>query len=100
MMPDGVLLEAIGEERGQRRQVAPDGVGGQPLMDDRLTPRHDVGARCIEDLFGPGRVGRGLNILSSLPVSLPRVWCREVGHPFEFGGNLGHGSKWGGGQTG
>ncbi len=99
-MQHGVAFAEIGIEGGQRCQLTPNGVVGELLLHELLTPGNDVCLGNLPELLRSMHAGIRHKIFDVLLIGPPSVGVGEVGKPFKLGGNLGEGLKLIGGEGG
>jgi hypothetical protein len=92
-MQHRVSLAEIGVERGQRRQLAPDGVVGKLLRDELLPPCNHMGAGNFPELFRPMHACIRHKVCDVLLIGPSGVGIGEIGKPFELWGDRREGLK-------
>ena len=88
-MQHRVTVAEIGVERGQRGELAPDGVVGQLLLHEVLAPGDDVDARHVAELGGLPQACEGHEVIEVLLVRPARVGIGQVRKPFDLRGDVG-----------
>lgn len=97
-MQDRVTVTQVGIERGEGGKFAPDGIVGEALPSELLTPGNHMGAGHVPELFRLPQACEDLKVFDVLLVGAAGVRVSEIGEPFEFRRNLRQILELGGGQ--
>ena len=78
---DGVALAQVIEERGQRRELAPDAGGREAAFLERMPPGDDMGPGDGAHVAGPGNPEEGAELVHVTAVGPPGALGADVGEP-------------------
>ncbi len=88
----------VGDERREGGKFAPDGIVGEALPSELLTPGNNVGVGHVPKLLRLPQACEDLKVFDVLLVGVAGVRVGEIGEPFELWRDLRQVLELGGGQ--